>query len=475
VFTWIGNAAAALCGKHGDITHQAQTAGCSRQTVFGPDGQLNDRPWAEEERRQASAQLQAPAWAKVRRQLADERTLTFLDRLHEDLAAAEACPERRAALVALWRWRRENHRRGEAKSGSASAAEEMRIGGVKARLREDWQRSSKRVSRVLFRVLRAQRGGVRQQRGAHASVKAPPSQPGVARPQAPVLQLPAFSGRQTPTPLSLPTLAPEVALLRSLDLAPDRPRRVGETTVKFSTCSLRRCHKIVTLLGDFGAGKSLTVREVFYTLEKRYSNASYKLIPLAINLREHWGQTSIPEVLTRHATALAFRWPNELVSIWNADVAIAILDGFDELASQSIVATRRTRRAARQGATQVVREFVAQARGRMGLLLTGRGHYFDSPDELRDCCGLLESDPIYRLEPFGETETVTYLQRKGLETGLPDWLPRTPLLLGYLASGHLLEEVAGLPRRESSARERPGFLCFRVWAKGWNGGPREGG
>jgi hypothetical protein len=30
VLTWIGNAAAVLCGRHGDITRQARNAGCSR-------------------------------------------------------------------------------------------------------------------------------------------------------------------------------------------------------------------------------------------------------------------------------------------------------------------------------------------------------------------------------------------------------------------------------------------------------------
>src|SRR3954463_11490977 len=31
---WIANAAACLCGRHGDVTTQAQTAGCSRQTAY---------------------------------------------------------------------------------------------------------------------------------------------------------------------------------------------------------------------------------------------------------------------------------------------------------------------------------------------------------------------------------------------------------------------------------------------------------
>src|SRR5436190_18403828 len=34
VLTWIGNAAARLCGKHGDVSETAQKAGCSRQTVY---------------------------------------------------------------------------------------------------------------------------------------------------------------------------------------------------------------------------------------------------------------------------------------------------------------------------------------------------------------------------------------------------------------------------------------------------------
>jgi len=34
VRAWIGNAAAALCGRHGDVSRQAHANGCSRQTVY---------------------------------------------------------------------------------------------------------------------------------------------------------------------------------------------------------------------------------------------------------------------------------------------------------------------------------------------------------------------------------------------------------------------------------------------------------
>jgi hypothetical protein len=37
---WLRNAAAAVCGQHGAITHRAQQAGCSRQTVYDHGRQL---------------------------------------------------------------------------------------------------------------------------------------------------------------------------------------------------------------------------------------------------------------------------------------------------------------------------------------------------------------------------------------------------------------------------------------------------
>ena len=38
--TWIRNAAAALFGRHGAVTRQAQQAGCSRQAVYNHAGKV---------------------------------------------------------------------------------------------------------------------------------------------------------------------------------------------------------------------------------------------------------------------------------------------------------------------------------------------------------------------------------------------------------------------------------------------------
>jgi hypothetical protein len=88
--------------------------------------------------------------------LQDDRALTFLDRLHAELAAAEPRAQRRAALVALWRWRRAARGRdhGEANKARAAVAETV-AAVVRARLGRGWKESYARVRRVLERVVRA--------------------------------------------------------------------------------------------------------------------------------------------------------------------------------------------------------------------------------------------------------------------------------------------------------------------------------
>jgi hypothetical protein len=124
--------------------------------VFRADGQLNDRAWAAAELRAAAAELTGRHWTKVRRQLLDSRALTFLDRLHEGLAVAEPCAERRTALVALWRWRRSPGGREAARAGSTTGAVQEALAELlRARLGPDWKESYGRVSRVLAKVVRA--------------------------------------------------------------------------------------------------------------------------------------------------------------------------------------------------------------------------------------------------------------------------------------------------------------------------------
>ncbi len=124
--------------------------------VFRRDGQLNDRASAAAELKAAAAELPGKVWAKVRRGLLDDRTLTFLDRLHEELEEAEACPQRREAVVKLWQWRRESRQADESGTNRiVGEVGELLVEVVKTRLGENWKEAYRRVSRVLRRVLRA--------------------------------------------------------------------------------------------------------------------------------------------------------------------------------------------------------------------------------------------------------------------------------------------------------------------------------
>jgi hypothetical protein len=120
--------------------------------LFRPDGRLNDRSWATAELQAAAAALPGARWAKTRRMLLDERSLTFLDRMHEELAVAEPDRQRRETLATLWRWR---HKPRCPATGAWGVLRPMLTAAVTRQLGPGWAESYRRVSRVLRRVVRA--------------------------------------------------------------------------------------------------------------------------------------------------------------------------------------------------------------------------------------------------------------------------------------------------------------------------------
>jgi hypothetical protein len=99
-------------------------------------------------------------------------------------------------------------------------------------------------------------------------------------------------------------------------------------------------------------------------------------------------------------------------------------------------------RQARKRALDGVHDIVTQTPTGVGLLLCGRDHYFDSIVELRDATGIGERPfSIVKIGEFTEGQAKEFLKTNGITIPLPDWLPRKPLLLGYLATHGLLEDV----------------------------------
>jgi hypothetical protein len=123
--------------------------------MFRPDGQLNDRAAAQAEIDQALRALTGPLWSKVRNFVLDPRSLAFLDRLHQRLAAAEPRADVRTALVELWRLR--HPQRGQRSSEAAAQARVQALvqGVVCQGLAADWRTAYRQVAQILSRTVRA--------------------------------------------------------------------------------------------------------------------------------------------------------------------------------------------------------------------------------------------------------------------------------------------------------------------------------
>jgi hypothetical protein len=124
--------------------------------LFRPDGQLNDRCWAESQITAVVPQLAGPEWAKVRRMLAEPDLLTFLDRMHRKLQEAVPNGALREALLRLY-WLRRQRRAANASvcQGDPVAARYLIQKVICQRMDSEWGTAYSRVARVLNQTLRA--------------------------------------------------------------------------------------------------------------------------------------------------------------------------------------------------------------------------------------------------------------------------------------------------------------------------------
>lgn len=201
---------------------------------------------------------------------------------------------------------------------------------------------------------------------------------------------------------------------------------------------------IVILLAPFGAGKSLTTREIFRKLATLHKTDHTSPTPFSLNLREHWGEDFSDEILERHARTIGYTPREDIVIAWRAGMSCLLLDGFDEVASQSVVRTddKNFMKDARRRALQGVRDFTNKIPSNTGIFICGRDHYFDTPQELATALGIIGKKYIVvRLDEFTEDGAQEFLRRNGINKQLPDWLPRKPLILAYLARQNLFDAI----------------------------------
>jgi len=196
---------------------------------------------------------------------------------------------------------------------------------------------------------------------------------------------------------------------------------------------LERGEKII-LLGDYGTGKSRCTKEIFNLFTQRTSNGSKFL--LAINLREHWGATTAIEIIAGHLQRLGLSdTVDRTMQLLRNGHIILILDGFDEVGSQTFGANQDRRASIRKLALQGIRELVTSTPS--GVLITGRPHYFNSNQEMYEGLGMFSrTQPATLIKcanEFDIEQAKTYLENIGLSSSVPEWLPRKPLMFLILA------------------------------------------
>lgn len=193
------------------------------------------------------------------------------------------------------------------------------------------------------------------------------------------------------------------------------------------------------ITGQYGAGKSMTLRELFVRLRDKYIAGATPKFPVYINLREHSGQRDPIEILERHARSIGFDSPPSLIRAWRAGFVVLLADGFDEIASLGVQGSWKKLKDLRMRSLEGIRKLIRDS-ANVGVVVGGRSHYFESEYELGSALGL--RNPIaLSLDEFSDEQMKTFLSAFPGADGnvsLPAWLPTRPLLLGYLASKDLL-------------------------------------
>jgi hypothetical protein len=197
---------------------------------------------------------------------------------------------------------------------------------------------------------------------------------------------------------------------------------------------LRNNEKIL-LLGDYGTGKSRCVREAFHELAKDVSISS--AFVFAINLREHWGAGSAVEIISGHLKRLGLSTSiDRAMQLLNSGHIILLLDGFDEVGTQTFGTNQNKRITVRREALQGIRELIAM--NPAGLLITGRPHYFNSVVEMNECLGFSSKKSgvlsLKCADEFNDAQAQAYLGKINVNAKVPSWLPKKPLMFLVLAA-----------------------------------------
>lgn len=193
--------------------------------------------------------------------------------------------------------------------------------------------------------------------------------------------------------------------------------------------------KHVVLKGDFGLGKSRCVKEIF---DKMTANPQENPYVIAINLRDHWGAKRAEEILMRHFSDMGLN-ANNFIKSFEKPGKIYLLDGFDEIGTQSWSSDLRKMQHIREMSMCGLKDLIDQVQD--GVLITGREYYFNSDEEMIKSLGLSNSQVVFLecQQEFTDEELIDFIEKNmpnSVNTDevrqLPPWFPKRPLVIQLL-------------------------------------------
>lgn len=223
-------------------------------------------------------------------------------------------------------------------------------------------------------------------------------------------------------------------------------------------------NKKIILLGEYGAGKSRCIHEIFKRMvQKRQDRYTF-----SINLKENWGLDRKAEILRRHFTDLGLgAMTDAAIRVSESPQCCLLLDGFDEIGIQGWSTNPAKIVATRKAALKGVAELIESASG--GVLITGRPQYFNSNKEMFRALGLptvgiAETSDRLKIPPnrndivvlhcpdeFTDSQMKQYLAKttpKFVDL-IPDWVPKRPMIYNILINIEN-EELEAMSTCESS-------------------------
>ncbi len=193
------------------------------------------------------------------------------------------------------------------------------------------------------------------------------------------------------------------------------------------------------IVGEYGAGKSMALRDIFQKLSQQYRQGNDSQFPVYVNLRDHIEQYDPDECLRRHASSVGMKKPENLIKAWRSGLIYLILDGFDELSPRIATSSRKRAQDLRKSAIDLVRRLVDETPASGSILLAGRNNYFDTNVELHSAVGVNSNWKLFEIHDLDDDDLARFIADHGWVGGIPDWVPKKPLLISYVKQNQLIE------------------------------------